>query len=453
VTKAKTEVVKQVLTETKTKIETVQQKPTQSVTVKNSNKLGKLKISANKRMLTYEDGTGFFWMGDTAWTMPRTLNREDVSHYMNNRKSRGFNVVMVTAVQNHGQANIYRNKPFLTSDYSQPNEQFWKHMDYIVESARQNNMYIALLPSWNNDINNVNDARTYSSFIAHRYKNKSNIIWVVGGDSSAGQGNNKAIWNAMGHTINHIVGSKQLIAYHPSGGSSSSQWFHNEGWLDFNMIQSGHCSNNTNSTNLLKSSYNRSPIKPVLDAEPRYETIQRCFGTNPGARYHAKDVREIAYIQLFSGAFGHTYGHHSVWQMSLRSNEGAAPIISTVNSWKDALYAEGGRQMTYVANLMRSRPIVGRVADQSIVASGYAIATRGYGYILTYLPNGGTVTVNLGKISGNKVKAWWYNPITGDATEIGTYDNSGTKTFYAPASDDMVLVLDDTNKGYQTPGQ
>jgi hypothetical protein len=33
---------------------------------------------------------------------------------------------------------------------------------------------------------------------------------------------------------------KQLIGFHPFGRCSSSYWFHESEWLDFNMFQSGH---------------------------------------------------------------------------------------------------------------------------------------------------------------------------------------------------------------------
>jgi len=35
-------------------------------------------------------------------------------------------------------------------------------------------------------------------------------------------------------------GGRHLITYHPMGGHSSSEWLHDEPWLDFNMLRSGH---------------------------------------------------------------------------------------------------------------------------------------------------------------------------------------------------------------------
>ena len=418
------------------------------VTPTNSNKLGKLQISADKRMIQYDDGTGFFWMGDTAWEMPIELNREEVDLYMQDRKNKGFSVIQISAVQSKNFLyNAYGDRAF-TSNYSQPNEVYWKHIDYIIESAKKNNLYIALLPSWHYALTTISEAKLYGRWISERYQNKDNIIWVVGGDSNADLENKKSVWNALGNAINNVVGSNQLITYHPSGASSSSQWFHNETWLDFNMIQSGHCAKISFGNDLIKVAYKKSQIKPVLDGEPRYETIEECFKRG-NYRFQAKDIRQITYSQLFSGAFGHTYGHHSIWQKYKNGDNFIAG--EPTKEWQDALNDEGARHMAHVAKLMRSRPILGRVPDQSMIQSGTAIATRGAGYAFLYLPKGGSVTINLGKISGNNVKAWWYNPRTGEATAIATYPNSGIKNF-STVNEDMVLVLDDVAKGYETPG-
>ena len=40
--------------------------------------------------------------------------------------------------------------------------------------------------------------------------------------------------------------------------------------------------------------------------------------------------------------------------------------------------------------------------------------------------------MDLTKISGEKVRAWWFNPRTGEATEIGSYETEdGVKRFKA----------------------
>jgi hypothetical protein len=59
-------------------------------------------------------------------------------------------------------------------------------------------------------------------------------------------------------------------------------------------------------------------------------------------------------------------------------------------------------------------------------------------------------------IAGARVKAWWFNPRTGEATPIATFAHTGDRTFTPPDKGEMldwVLVLDDESKHYPPPGR
>jgi hypothetical protein len=76
-------------------------------------------------------------------------------------------------------------------------------------------------------------------------------------------------------------------------------------------------------------------------------------------------------------------------------------------------------------------------------------------YAMVYAPVGRRFTVRMDAIAGPKVKTWWYNPRTGEATVIGTFDSHGQRQFTPPNQGEMldwVLVLDDADKGYPAPG-
>ena len=66
--------------------------------------------------------------------------------------------------------------------------------------------------------------------------------------------------------------------------------------------------------------------------------------------------------------------------------------------------------------------------------------------MMAYIPNGNrtTVTINMAGItdSGGKAECWWTNPSTRANTFSGTFNNSETRTFTAPDSNDWVLTLD-----------
>ncbi|MGH9428788.1 MAG: putative collagen-binding domain-containing protein, partial [Terriglobia bacterium] len=82
-------------------------------------------------------------------------------------------------------------------------------------------------------------------------------------------------------------------------------------------------------------------------------------------------------------------------------------------------------------------------------------ATRGKDYAMVYSTSGSRIDVHLGRISGEQVHAWWFDPRTGEARDIGTRPNRGDASFQPPSlglGQDWVLVLDDASKNYPPPG-
>ena len=139
-------------------------------------------------------------------------------------------------------------------------------------------------------------------------------IWILGGDRPVETDAHRAILAAMARGLRAGDGGAHLITLHPSGGQGSATWVHDEPWLDFNMRQNGHGAEFTGKYDQLAVDYARTPAKPVLDGEPIYEDHPIAFDAARFGHSIAADVRRALYWDLFSGAFGHTYGHHSVWQ-------------------------------------------------------------------------------------------------------------------------------------------
>ena len=180
-----------------------------------------LSISSNKRYLVNADNKAVYLIGGTAWTMPENCTRDDVDYYLNDRKDKGFNYVQIVAVRDlgprqaiedatkHGTmnpANRYGHRPFEweggKADVSnpivveggspaQPND-YWDHLDYIVEKTYSMGMYLGLLPTWgkyyiNNNIREMRiidepAAYDYGLFLGGRYRDHDHIIWILGGD-------------------------------------------------------------------------------------------------------------------------------------------------------------------------------------------------------------------------------------------------------------------------------
>ena len=432
-----------------------------------NNKLQNLKVSENRRFLAKEDGSPFFWLGDTAWELFHRLNREDADHYLKTRSSQKFNVVQavalaefegITVPNSYGRLPLLMNGqgiydptlPDVSGEYS-----YWDHVDYIVDKAAEYGMYIGLLPTWGDKYNLASwgkgpvifsgeNAYAYGKWIGERYKDRVNIVWILGGDRPLETSLHFEVINGMAKGLKAGDNGKHLLTFHPPGGVSSSKYVHDEPWLDFNMLQTGHGALNIDTYSYIKSDYDKLPVKPVLDGEPRYEDHGISFKPENGY-FDDFDVRQAAWWAVLAGGFGHTYGHHSIWSMC---TETASYFIM---NWKDALMRPGATHMKHIKALIESRPFFERIPDLELLAENYQGAShlqacRGKSYVFIYSPCGLKIRVNMGRITGKKVKVSWYNPRSGETTACGEYDNTGIADFNPPSSgrnNDWVLVLDD----------
>lgn len=438
------------------------------------NSFAQLKISANKRYLVTADNKVFFWLGDTAWELFHRLNREEADKYLQNRADKGFTVIQAVALAELNglhDPNPYGEIPLENDDPAKPREAYFQHVDYIINKAGELGLYIGLLPTWGDKIDkstwgvgpeifNVENARVYGRWIGNRYKNKKNIIWILGGDRNPDE-KGIAIWRAMAAGIVEGVGGqdKAVMTFHPQPNSledgGSSKYFHNDAWLDFNMFQTGHCREN-NVWDRIQVVYNRAPAKPVLDGETLYEDHPVCFNAKDLGTSSAYDIRKHAYLDVFAGACGHTYGCHDIWQMYAPNR---TPVNGPHFPWYVALDLPGAGQMKYLRQLMESRPMPDRVPDQSLIKDAMNTndriqATRGKDYIFVYSAQGKPITVNMGKISGKEVASFWYNPKNGESKDNGRLQNAGQQTFTPPTTgygNDWVLVIDDATKNYAKP--
>ena len=427
-------------------------------------------ISQNHRYVVKTDGSPFFWLGDTAWELFHRLNREQASYYLKRRSEQGFTVVQAVVLAEFDGLHVpnpYGDLPLKFDDPAQPNEAYFQHVDYIIDKAAEYNITIALLPSWGDkifkstwgkgpEIFTVDNAKIYGQWLGNRYKNKKNIIWIIGGDRIPQNETHKQIWRSMAAGVEAGVGGqdKAMMSFHPQPNElGAGEYFYDDGWLDFNMFQTGHC-RDTRVFDKIQASYKRTPAKPVLDGEPIYEDHPVCFNVNDMGTSNAYDVRKSAYLDVFAGAFGHTYGCHDIWQFY-------SPYREAVNGphvyWQEAMELPGANQMKWLRKLMESRSLLDRVPDQSLVvendlsASERIQATRGNDYAFIYTAAGRAFTVNMGKISGARVNVSWFNPKNGTIKKAEAVSNKGQQKFTPPGQghgQDWILILDDESKKY-----
>ncbi|MBO4796104.1 MAG: glycoside hydrolase family 140 protein [Verrucomicrobia bacterium] len=444
---------------------------------------GDLRVSDNKHFLQHRDGTPFFYLGDTAWELFHRLNHEEADLYLADRASKGFTVIQAVALSELdgiSAPNAYGHLLLIDRDLSRldikegADNDYWDNVDYIVNKANELGMYIGFLPSWGwywrdkDPVMNIQNAEQYGEFLGKRYKDKQ-LIWILGGDRDVANDRQKEVIRALAAGLKKGDGGRHLFTFHPPGASGSSQWLHNEPWLDFNMRQNGHEILYTDRYSKTLDDYNLQPVKPVIDGEPVYEDHPVNFDAGRRGHTVSADLRPPFYWDTFNGALGHTYGHHSIWQM-YDPDKKRSPINNPLMSWKEAIHQPGSTYMTYGRMLLESRPFLTRIPDPGlIVPDKVQTAVPGTGryrfvaardqdgtYAMIYAPAGRRFSVNLENIKAETIKAWWYDPRTGTASPIGTFKKSELPaSFISPTPGetlDWILVLDNESKGYPPPG-
>lgn len=435
--------------------------------------LPKLRVSENGRFLTKSQGKPFFYLGDTAWELFHRLTREDALKYLDIRQSQGFTVIQAVGIAEFDgltTPNAYGRLPLAGRDPLRPVDAYWDHVGWAIDEANRRGMYVGLLPCWaryvvkqNKDdepIFTVESAAKYGAYLGRRFRGKG-VIWILGGDRTA-EGV-EDIWRAMAKGIAMGLSGKEdysaaIFLFHPRGGTSSSRYFPSDDWLTVQTHQTGHgTAEMVKPWAKIAADYERSPARPVIDAEPLYEDHPIAFNAKQYGYSFDAHIRQRAYWDLFSGACGHTYGNHAMWQFF---TPGRTPVNGPLMVWTEAIQRPGARQMKYVKALMESRPVLSRVPDQSLVADELSGAdrisgTRGDGYAFIYTAQGRPFTANLGKIEGRRLRCWWFNPRDGSARPAGEIENQGSHPFTAPSEgfgSDWVLVLDDSARGFGPPG-
>ncbi len=460
----------------------------------------RLRISENGRYFVKEDGSPFIWLADTAWTIPARLGWDDIQHYMKTRKEQGFTVLQMVALdpeRNPDMRNPCGIKALWEDDLLKPEEAYFSYFDWVLDQAEAYGFYVLLLPVWGElvvgwDWNGgtrekmvtEQNAFSYGKWLGKRMRHRKNIIWCLGGDRMpVTRGvDYRPVWRELAEGLSDGLTGKRLkynesreewrkllITYHACHEaetglcSTFSYWTPEDQWIGFTMLQSGH--------GLYKKNYElveneRQPKKfgdleliyPVWDGEPAYEMMPTTWPVKDADSFHGTYmVRKRAYWSLFSGSFGHTYGHASVWCSATEKDKN----MVCRHTWAEAIKSEGSGQMKILRDFLESYPLWefeparGRLLRQ---ASGEdeldlheeALASAARNQMLVYFAADTEERIDVsGIFEGDAVCGAWFNPSDGSLTEVSEYaaekDEEGRKIVCAAnhreSGEDRILIL------------
>ena len=411
-----------------------------------------IRVSENGRYFCEGEGAPFFWLGDTAWPLFAEYTKDEAETYLANRGAKGFTVIQGVLAWGGGSGfetqapgpNYAGDRPWLNGDPTTPNEAYFRHVDHLVSFARKRGLVLAMLPTWGYYVNNVQtihegNARAYGRWLGARYRDARNVVWVNGGDRIPTH--YEDVYRELARGLREGDGGAHLITYHPCGWRSSSQFFRDDEWLDFHMIETWTEWWKVHPT--VMSDCLCTPTKPVVLGEGAYED---------GPEYPLGPItplvaRKQAWWSWLAGGFC-TYGQNQMWRME--------------PGWISTLDTPGANQMSVFKEIVTGREWWKWIPDQSVFVDGpgsgpnlnAAARSQDGDWILVYVAGKGDVTIHTDKIiTAQTCRATWYDPQTGRATEAGTFPtgNLGERyfpeatrqTFRPPSTSvDAVLVIE-----------
>jgi Protein of unknown function (DUF4038)/Putative collagen-binding domain of a collagenase len=417
-----------------------------------------LKVSRNRRYLVDQRNQPFFITGDSPQALIGKLSLEDAAAFIANRRAAGFNSLLVdllcekyTGCRDDG--STYDGiKPFTTpGDLSTPNPVYFARADAMIRLMTRAGMVVFLDPietgGWLETLrrNRVAKAYAYGRFVGARYRRVRNIVWWNGNDFQTwSKPVDDAVVLAVAKGIRSVDRSHPqtvLLDYFESGSLDDARWR--------SVVQLDAAYSYYPTYARVVKEYNRKNFVPVFMAEAGYELE----AVNNSVSFGDPDIlRRQEYWSLLSGAAGQMYGNGYTWQFK--------------DEWKSHVDTPGSAQVGYLVRLFAARPWFRLVPDQ-----GHKLVTAGFGtfkttgkvassdYVTTastrdgklaisYLPSGGTITVDVARLAG-PVRAQWYDPAKGvySAVPGSPFPRSAGKArFTAPGKNadgdpDWVLVL------------
>ncbi len=441
-------------------------------------KHGFVKTVDNLHYYTYDDGTPFFWLGDTNWQAFMNVSTEvcnypgcecgnQFKHIVDNRVEKGFNVFQTYFVPGagNGEKSVWKD----AGKYERPNEEiFNEKVDKMFEYLNEKGMVIALgLGCHNSTMASQGwDADTYLRFaryIVARYACYS-IVWISGQEitnteNAAEKG--KTVFEAyyeMSAKIEELDGYKHPNSAHmyPAPATNPLQvTLDKSAWHDSWTIQGGH-GGNAKAKEMYSSYYlacQGGKFKPFIEAEVNYEDIN-CGGFTG---YDAN--RWSAWKSIFCGSAGFTYGVTGIWANCFSTSNFTGWFDGKGGSynyepWYMGLDKPGSYEMMYMKEFMERLPDWTKLAPK-FKNVGYGdflreeknavMATDDSSTVVAYFYDmNSTETGTLKNLNNDfNYKAYWFNPLTGKYVKIGDVkaDQSSYKIPERPNSMDWVFLL------------
>lgn len=395
----------------------------------------------------YRDSTGkaFYGLGDTGWNAISRLSQAGFTSYLQTRRAQGFNTLYLSIVDINSLTRTQQasgQTPFtatgssvnITNRNLSGSYNYWDHLEWCIDQAASQGFLCIVIPLWYGYRGNMwrpfiastagdtAKATDYGQFLASRLGNRTNVVWMLGGDNGPGTGTQveavqgslprvdvTAATNALGAALKSGATVPQLMTYHSYRGDAASAYFGSQPWYD---LHAAYAFADVPADTIPE--WNRGG-KPVTMVEAYYDARQEAGVTPVLTR---AQVRGTTWHALTTGALVTAYGHEYVWGVNWRTG---GPTFET------AVAAPSAQDHQVISRVLRTYDTKTLRPD---AASPMVTSNRGSGVTLAsglrstdntvgvlYVPTARTFTLSLSGFSATPQLAW-VHPETGATTQF-----------------------------------
>jgi hypothetical protein len=411
---------------------------------------GFISLHSNQRAFAHADGKPFFWLGDTAWSIPATADELEIKKYLEIRSLQGFNLVQMNSLPQHDSSQKAYRQPFHIENGSwnldRPQVDYFQILDLYLEQCTDAGILPALVVLWFDYVPETNlwwelkKKAVFSAVQAARYAryltartNAFGTIYIISGDSDFETTQSMAVYDAAAQAVRENNPYKTPLTAHINGEINTPQPLNQREWLDFHMYQSGHAATSLQrASDCASHAFNLYPVRPVLNSEPMYD---HRYYLEPGKKIPTRSLlRRIYWTSWFSGATaGLTYGAHGVWSWDRQ------PISP---DWKTLLSLDSAGDAIRFKTFLEALPWWSfKPAPEIAITSGLLCAKNSEErLVLAYLCE--PFTPILLSIQIEPTSSSWFNPANG-VTAFATFLLDKDGLFIDPPTwnTDAVLIL------------
>ena len=433
---------------------------------------GFLKPSANNRYLVYDDGTPFYWLGDTHWSGFNSAERLNESNdprfasmfkgIIDQRVAQGYTVWKAETFANNNEGG---NPPSNEGGaswgsggfFNDLNPGFWQNIDQRMNYLASKGLVISFAQGIGRSMTNSSgeaDHKRLARYILARY-GAYPTVWITAQEYND-FGACGACWANVASYVYGLDPYKRANSMH--NGPTNPIAYHDQAWYGFVTLQQAH--NRADSVDYWLNQYNANPARPVLEDEANYEDIIPEYGGGVTPKWK---TRQSAWQSQVGGAFGFTYGAQGIWWGCYTNTDpnGNCGSGSSARAWNTAIDFPVGQQMSYVKAFWTAFDWWTLAPDGSAITWSGAPTDSQKPYqktdgtnrsiVVAYLPlridGGATYTGVVRNLSPTgSYQARWFDPRNGTYTTIASNiapSSEGTWSIPAQpnASDDWVLLI------------